>query len=104
MTSKEETMESAEEITTPEEFSNDVAHALASKPRDVLAAILRDRDIAIRLDERQATEAKVREEYAGLVERAYRKGYDDGFEDGCSDTPATATQMKAAIAALEVSR
>jgi flagellar biosynthesis/type III secretory pathway protein FliH len=35
------------------------------------------------------TEAKVREEYAGLVEKAYRKGYDDGFEDGCSDTPAT---------------
>jgi predicted metal-dependent HD superfamily phosphohydrolase len=77
MTSKEETMESAEEITTPEEFSNDVAHALASKPRDVLAAILRDRDIAIRLDERQATEAKVREEYAGLVEKAYKEGYGD---------------------------
>jgi flagellar biosynthesis/type III secretory pathway protein FliH len=49
----------------------------------------------------EADRAAIREEYAGLVERAYRKGYDDGFEDGCSDTPATATQMKAAIAALE---
>jgi hypothetical protein len=75
MTSKEETMESARAMTAEELVCELSANKHFDKTDEMRyqweVDTVEARDNAIIA----ATEAKVREEYAGLVERAYREGW-----------------------------